>query len=312
MRYSARTALVILVAILVSAFPAYGAKPIESTAIDYEIDIDGSFSEWDGMPVVYLDESIRLFAVAHDDQDIYLMFRFSDRQLARQIMHRGVMIWFNGDGKTKNKKEEFAVRYPGSPDIATELASEGQSEGAESGGQGSGRPAGGPPPGQALMRPNPGELTVVRNGIKEEVLADADSGIGAGSAIFEEVFTYELRIPFSEIGGKVGSSDPSQKRKLAIGIQIGGLTRAEMEMLQSEMKQRMGDMAGMGSMGGSRAGGGMGGMGGAGGMGGMGSPGSMGGAGGGGMGNPDGGGGRTPPDMDPEIDWLTVTLPASK
>jgi len=86
-----------------------------------------------------------------------------------------------------------------------------------------------------------------------------------------------------------------KKRKVAIGIQIGGMTEAEMEMLEAAMKEKMGETGGMG---GGRSGGSMGGMGGMGGS-----------RGGGAMGSR---GGDTRSRMNPEIEWLSVTLPPNE
>ena len=121
------------------------------------------------------------------------------------------------------------------------------------------------------------------------------------------MFCYELKIPIADIGGKIADASPSKRRQVAIGVQIGGMTKAEMKSLQAAMKEEIGSSGGQGS----RGGGGMGsgppsGMGG-GGLGGMG--GGMSGKGGmdgGGMG---GGGGDVRSRLDPEIEWLSLTLP---
>ena len=148
------------------------------------------------------------------------------------------------------------------------------------------------------MRQVPGRLTVIRMGMKETVDENDPDGPTAASAHNEGVFCYELKIPFAGIGGTIADTSPSKKRKVAIGIQIGGMTEAEMEMLEAAMKEKMGETGGMG---GSRGGGGMGGGRSGGSMGGMG-----GGRGGGDMG---GRGGDTRNRMNPEIEWLSVTLP---
>ncbi len=291
---------------------AIAAEKIESSPAGTGIVLDGDPSDWEGVPIIYLKDSLHVSAIAHDEDNLYLMFRFADEGLARRLLMRGVTLWINGDGKTKNKKEEFAVRYPGSEQIAEQFEGEdpGQNryraETDESGKSG----RGGPPPSLASMRQVPGELTVIRMGMKETVDENDTAGPTAASAFNEGVFCYELKIPFADIGGKIADASPAKKRQLAIGVQIGGMTQAEMEMAQAAMREEMGSMGGQGGqagggMGGGApsgmGGGGIGGMGG--GMSGMGGMG--GGRGGGGMG---GGGGDMRSQMDPEIKWLTVTL----
>jgi hypothetical protein len=70
-----------------------------------------------GLPTLYLGESLHVVSAAHDDDNLYLMYRFSDERLARSVFTRGVLLWFNGDGKTKNKEEVFGIRYAGSEEI---------------------------------------------------------------------------------------------------------------------------------------------------------------------------------------------------
>jgi len=292
---------------------AAAAEKIESSPTGDRIVLDGDPTDWEGVPITYLENSLHVSAIAHDDNHLYLMYRFADQGLARQLLMRGVTLWINGDGKTKNKKEEFAVRYPGSEQIAEQFEDEdpgeeryrAETEGSETSGRG------GPPPSLASLRQVPGQLTVIRMGMKETGNESDPDGPTAASAFNEGVFCYELKIPFADIGGKIADASPSKKRQVAIGVQIGGMTQAEMETLQAAMKEKMGSMGGTGGrgsggMGGGppsgMGGGGIGGMGG--GMSGMGGMG--GGRGGGGMG---GGGGDMRNRMDPETEWLSVTLP---
>lgn len=283
---------------------AGAAEKYESTFTSYEMALDGDPIDWQGIPIIYLEDSLHLMSIVHDDHNLYLMYRFADERLARQLMMRGVTLWISGNGKTTKKKEEFAVRYPGSEQISEHFESEDNTDGRSrpGGSDSSGRRS--PPQELASLRQFPGQLTVIRSGLKDSIDEDNPDGPGAGSRYYEESFCYELRIPFAEIGGKVAVTDPSKSRKIAIGIQIGGLTDAEMETVQSAMRERMGDTGGMG---GSRGGGTMGG----GGMGGGRSGGAMGGGRAGGMGGGKGNGDGSRPPLDAEIKWLSVTLPSA-
>jgi hypothetical protein len=293
--------------VLVGGPDAWAAKKIESSPVGGSIVLDGDPSDWEGVPLTYLEDSLHVSAIAHDDENLYLMYRFADEGLARRLLMRGVTLWINGDGKTKNKKEEFAVRYPGSAQIAAQFEDEDTGKGRyrpQTDGSGtSGR--GNPPQSLASMRQVPGELTIIRLGMKDMILENETGGPTAASAFHEGVFFYELKIPFADIGGKIASANPTKSRKLAIGVQIGGMTQAEMETLQAAMREEMGSTGGSGSRGGGMGGGPPSGMGG-GGIGGMGGGmGAASGMGGGGM----GGGADPRSQLDPEIQWLSVTLP---
>jgi hypothetical protein len=304
MKNSSLFAVLVMLLAVITGPQADAADKIESTPAGDRLVLDGDPSDWEGFPITYLEDSLHVLAVAHDDSNLYLMYRFADQGLARDLLMGGVTLWINGEGKTKNKNEEFAVRYPGSAQIAEQFEDEEPRQGRYRAETGESKTAGrgGPPPPLASMRQVPGQLTVIRMGMKETGDETDDSGPTAASAFDEGVFCYELKIPFAEIGGKVADASPSKKRQVAIGIQIGGMTQAEMETLQAAMKEKMGSTGGQGGRGGGGMGGGPpSGMGG-GGIGGMG--GGMGGM--GGMGGHGADPGRR---MDPEIGWLSITLP---
>jgi hypothetical protein len=307
----ARVAILILSIAMFAGPQAAAAEKVESSPAGHRIVLDGDPSDWAGIPIIYLKDSLHVSAIAHDDDSLYLMYRFADDGLARRLLSRGVTLWINGDGKAKKKKEEFAVRYPGSAQIAEQFEDEEpvqdhyQAETGESGAAGRGEP----PASLASLRQVPSELTVIRRGRKETVKEDDPAGPTAASAFNEGVFCYELKIPIAEIGGKVTNANPAKQRHVAIGVQIGGMTRAERETLQAAMKEKVGSVGGSGSRGGGMGGalpsgmggGGIGGMGG--GMSGMGGQGA--GRGGGGQG---GGGEDMRSRIEPEIKWLSVSL----
>ncbi len=233
--------IALLTSIVAAAAATAPAAPekIDSSPSGDRILIDGSPSDWEDLPLVYLRESLRILGVAHDEEALYLMFRFGDPELARFIKVRGVMLWFNGDGKPKNKKEEFGIRYPGSKEVAQEIATHTTPAGPEPGDIDEDKTL------RALrltltgLRQLPGELTIVRMGEKELIEEAGTAGLQAASAVADGVYCYELRIPFAEIGGKVAAADPSRKREVALGIVIGGLTDAEEKELQEELEEHL-------------------------------------------------------------------------
>ena len=288
---------------VVSPLTTSAAHKVESHTLVDEIMVDGAVGDWENVPTLYLADSLRVVALSYDDTSLYIMFRFGDSRLAEHLMRRGVMLWINGDGKTKNKNDAFGVRYAGSQEIADEIHSQGPASGHEVRADRSSDGDGWSPPQDLMsMRAEPGELVVIRDGVKD-VITDADSSrFHAASTYINGVFAYELRLPIDEIGGRVAGTPASEPRKLAIGIQIGGLTEAEKELIQKTMQEQRSSMGGSGGMGG-RSSEGMGGRS----SGGMGGKGGMGGSGGGGM--RSGGHGGSRPQLDPEIEWLIVTLP---
>ncbi len=97
-----------------------------------------------------------------------------------------------------------------------------------------------------------------------------------------------MRIPFVMVGGGVASHKATDDRKIAVGLQVGGVSPAEQEAINKKMRERrLADSTGDGGLagrGGSQRGGE---------------------TGGGGMGSPAGGGYR---EISREIEWLKVKL----
>jgi hypothetical protein len=281
------------------AWTTDAATRIESRPAAAPIIVDGSSADWEGVPVVYLEKSLRALAVTHDQDNFYLMYRFADERLARELLDRGVILWVNSEGKAKNKDEAYGLRYGGSTGIQTaleEIAVQWHGD-PRDGPQESRQP---PPrtPGPERMRTHADELTRIRLGVKETVEQGTEGEPAAASAASGQGFCYELRIPIADIGGKVAALASTEPRRIAVGIQIGGLTEAEAEAATGVPH----DMAGGGGPPPGDSGGGHGGVGG---MGGMGGP-----AGGGPpMGGPPGGGpGAAGKRRDPEISWLELVL----
>ena len=55
----------------------------ESRPTDRPIHIDGNPADWDGLPTAYLEGSLRAISITHDDDNIYIMYRFGDERPAQ-------------------------------------------------------------------------------------------------------------------------------------------------------------------------------------------------------------------------------------
>ncbi len=69
----------------------------------------------------------------------------------------------------------------------------------------------------AEHRPDPGEVTIIRYGVKDVIPEGLPLGANAASAVHDGVFCYEFRIPLAEIGGKVAESEPVKEAKSRAG-----------------------------------------------------------------------------------------------
>ncbi len=254
--------------------------------------VDGAAADWDGVPITYLPKSVRVLSLAHDADTLYVMFRFGDRRLARQIFHGGVTVWINGDAKAK---DSFGIRYWGSFDIAEDVAPP--------------RDADGQPLPEELRRrlgrpPQTDEVTLVRDGSTRTVRPGDVPGLEVASGLHEGGYAYEMAVPFELIGGEVAERNPHRKRTIRIGVELGALPADEAEALR-KANPAPGSVAGAAnaetamnpgapateSMRSDA----------------VSAPGPV-----GAQGAPAGAAGRWLPSVDDSVDWLKVTLPGLK
>jgi len=242
-------AIFVFVMFVMAAAGADAGSSISSRPGGQAIVIDGATSDWEGVELHYFEQGLHTVGVTHDAQNLYVMWRFGDERLARQVLARGVTVWVNGDGK---KRDGVGVRYAGSLVISESLPTP---EGDQL------------PPGMDSARARrmrreltvctPGVVTVFDTKGETDLPESNENGPVAASAIHDGVYMYEVRIPFATAGGDVAAEAASDVREVAVGFQLGGLSPAEQEAMQDEMRDmRLGD-GGMGGGLGGRPGGGM-------------------------------------------------------
>jgi hypothetical protein len=226
------------------------AKEVFHSAPAGAVAVDGLNADWEGIPVHYLDKGPRVTAVANDERYLYVTFRFADLDMARTILSQGVVLWVNpGD----ESEASFGVRYRGTEAVREAVASENAPD--ASGGRPpdapEGRPTGSRAPG---ARPGPparaalGALEVMHFGAVDEVLGDGarDDGPAASAAVVDGAFSYEFRIPLAEVPALPESSAGETGCTLALGFQIGGLTKAEHDAIKDRASKDGGPGGGMG------------------------------------------------------------------
>jgi hypothetical protein len=269
-------------ALLVAACASTPAVPLAVPRAANAIVVDGLANEWEGIPTLYLESSVRVLGAARDGENLFLMFRYSDSRLEERLDREGVMLWLDAGGQ---RARSFGIRYGGVPGRPP-----GRPHGR--GSEASPERRGAPPPERGS-----GGFTLVRGEEKEIVPPAADRGAVATTARAEGSSCFELRIPLAEIPGyREGTT------AIDLGIEIGGMTETE----RKELEERRNERGGQGPPGGGGGpGGGMGGGRGGGRGGGMGGP-------GGGRGGPGGGGGSHGPNRDAgdSLVWVSLRIGA--
>ena len=96
----------ILAAIFI--FNSCGSDEIVSKWADKPVVIDGSEKVWQDKTTYLKDEGL-LFGVQNDKDNFYLFLSTSDQSKIRQMLGRGLIVWFDAEGGS-NKK--FGIKYP--------------------------------------------------------------------------------------------------------------------------------------------------------------------------------------------------------
>jgi hypothetical protein len=111
---SAKTVLVL--ALASSSLPA-GCKTqeVQTNWSAEPVNVDVEMTEWTGGSTVYFEDIGVQLGLRDDNQDLYLLFRFSNQTWVRAIRRSGVTVWLDTSGK---KKKNFRIRYAGGPPLS--------------------------------------------------------------------------------------------------------------------------------------------------------------------------------------------------
>lgn len=259
---------------------------VESQWRSSTIDIDGSPLDWPGPLVPFNDQPVSV-AATNDGDSLFLVLTASDRGERMLVLRRGLIVWFDPDGKDKKRfgvkfpvgvaftEDDFGGRHRGGGAPPDDPSAGGDSSGGSS-------RSGARSSDSSLEPPNRLEILGASKDDARSFTADKVPGIQVKVGQAEGLLTYELKVPLS----------PDDAHPYAVGTKPGASIGVGLEMPKLEMPASGGGGRGSGG------GGGGGGMGGRGGMGGH----------GGGMG---GHGGAEAEQVKPLTGWITVKLAAS-
>lgn len=227
-------------------FPGCNGRRLDSQWTSSKMTIDGATDDWSGLSRFKFDDENIIVGAANDDSNLYLMFRFSDAQLARSISRQGVTIWFNADGK---KEETFGITYRNKLSAAFEQD-------------------GKPPMQQDEHNPNDGFQMLQEAAFEQLEVHDpahdfpvhvrANGSGGPAASFAQEIgFTYEFAIPLrTDSSGFAIGTKPGET--IRIGFKYGGMDPEQRMKMHEDRKEMGGPPGGGGGGGGMRPGGGMG------------------------------------------------------
>ncbi len=242
-RFSATTFLSLIVA---SSILLSGCKnqEVPSHWSAQPVQVDGQMTDWAGIPANYLEDSGVQLGLCNDNQNLYILFRFSNQAWARTIRMGGVTLWLDNSGK---KKKDFGIRYTGGPSLS-------EMQGQGMGDRGGFRESLTPEQKKRFLQRQAAmanKITVINKERNKEstIPASGSSGLAAGSAVLQGIYTYEFRIPLQkgDISHYGIGTQPGQA--ISLGLEWGGMSDANRERMK-----RMGSGP-PGGMGGGRGGG---------------------------------------------------------
>jgi hypothetical protein len=262
------TAVAIIVLTLIAGC---NEQTMESPWTAEPIQIDGTKTDWNGLPTFYFEQEGVQFGVCNDSVNLYVLFRFTGEQKARLISVSGLTLWFDSAG---GKKRTFGIHFAGRAD-PSKIMEQGMVNGRMRAGRmgeggkdskDSGTEVRGDMSAEQLeelrrMRSLLGdEITVIDGVTNEKVFVPVNGSSGPGAAFTgkEGIYTYEFSIPLSpkdEDGYGMGTAPG---RTIGLGIEWG-FDRDKMKDMRGERDGRMpggrgggGRMGGMGGMRGGR------------------------------------------------------------
>lgn len=82
---------------------------IQSKWLDRKIVIDADDKDWMGYPYYYDEKTRSCIGIYNDNENLYLCFQTMDKGIQREILGRGLYIWFNKTGK---KDKKLGICFP--------------------------------------------------------------------------------------------------------------------------------------------------------------------------------------------------------
>ncbi len=82
---------------------------IQSKWLDRKIVIDADDKDWKDYPYYYDEKTRSCIGVYNDNENLYLCFQTMDKDIQREILSRGLYIWFNKTGK---KDKDLGICFP--------------------------------------------------------------------------------------------------------------------------------------------------------------------------------------------------------
>ena len=245
---------VLFLAIFVTiVFFSCGKKPVSSNWLVSEIIVDGEASDWESTPAQIIEKNDASMRILNDTENLYLLFQFTNPDLAKKAFMGGFKIWFD-------KKRKRGLVYRGSFALAESLrtlkSSDNMQKAARAGKQS-------PAPDLQTIK-NIGRILMQTHDGKNSFSENEQKVPQAGSTFKNGIFCYEFVVPLLDWDGLPFVANIEEEEYTDLGLEFGGMDPANRERVENRSNSMGGRQGGMGG-GRGGMGGGKGGMGGRGG-----------------------------------------------
>ena len=194
------------------------------------VQVDGEMTGWDGITLTYFEDVGAQLGLCNDNENLYILFRFSNQAWVRAIRMGGVTLWLDNSGKNK---KDFGIRYTGGPSLS-ELQKMRTSSG------GGFRETLTPEQQQRLLeteKSTADQITLIDKKSNQEITTRAD-GSGGAAACFafpQGVYTYEFSIPLqkSSVFGCALGAQPGQI--ICLGFEWGGMSKEDRQKMMGRI-----------------------------------------------------------------------------
>jgi hypothetical protein len=225
---SAKALLLLILAGLI-LLAGCGTQEVQTRWSAEPVKVDGEMTEWPSGSTVYFEDPGVQLGLCNDNENLYILFRFSNQAWARAIRMGGVTLWLDNSGK---KKKDFGIRYTGGPSLS-ELQKMRPS------GEGGFRETLTPEQQQRLAemeKATADQITLIDKKSNQEIAmrADDSGGPAVSFASPQGIYTYEFSIPLqkSDIFAYGIGVQPGQA--ISLGLEWGGISESNRQRTMHE------------------------------------------------------------------------------
>jgi hypothetical protein len=179
------------------------------------LQVDGQMEDWTNLPKTYFEDLGASLGISNDTHNLYILFRFQNRQWLPLLHQNGLTIWLD---KTAEKKKDFGIRYFAKLPLDSTRIRQTQNP------QWSGPASRRPPNMQQIEQRAVEEIIILNDDLQlNSIPPDGSYGINASFGIIEGISTYELSVPLPKTDPLKYAIGTQPGQKISLGVEIAAV-----------------------------------------------------------------------------------------